>query len=124
MQKTGPDGQSFSYFCISITINHSNMPLFKTDQPRQFNFTPRFYDERKEELKNRVESIKKETEDSNSDQYVPNIRGRMRARHDILYGPSAKPKKGLIGRRVVMLIYVGLVLVIIYYVIRMLSVAG
>jgi hypothetical protein len=100
------------------------MPLFKTDQPRQFNFTPRFYDERKEELNNRVESIKKETDNSNSDQYVPNIRGRMRARHDILYGPSAKPKKGLIGRRVVMLIYVGLVLVIIYYVIRMLSVAG
>jgi len=100
------------------------MPLFKTDQPKQFNYIPRFYDERKEELKNRVESIQKEADSSNADQYVPNIRGRMRARHDIMYGPSAKPKKGLIGRRLVMLVYVGLVLVIIYYVIRMLSVAG
>lgn len=99
------------------------MPLFKTDKPKQFSYIPRFYDERKEELKNRVDSIQKEAENSNSGQYVPNIRGRMRARHDHLYGPTGKPKKGVTGRRLITLVYVGLVLVIIYYIIRMLAIA-
>ena len=114
----------FRIFVPALQLNTSTMPLFKTDKPKQFNYIPRFYDERKEELKSRVESIQKEADSSNSDQYVPNIKGRMRARHDHLYGVAAQPKKGLIGRRMMTLIYVGLVLVIVYYVIRMLSVAG
>ncbi|MFH0762021.1 MAG: hypothetical protein V2A67_11015 [Bacteroidota bacterium] len=100
------------------------MPLFKIDKPKKFTYIPRFYDARKEELNNRIEDIKQETEQGeNPDQYVSHIKGRMRARHDALYGPTGKAKKGLIGRRLVTLIYVGLVLVIIYYIIRMLAFA-
>lgn len=34
--------------------------LFKQPRPRQFEFKPRFYDERKERLKARIESVQKE----------------------------------------------------------------
>lgn len=34
--------------------------IFRTYKPRQFNFTPRFYDERKEALQDRIERIKRE----------------------------------------------------------------
>lgn len=53
-----------------------------TPKSKQFNFKPRYYDEQKEELENRVRSIKREmgVEDLNdSDKpYVPNIKGQMR----------------------------------------------
>jgi len=97
------------------------MPLFRTEKPKQFTYIPRFYDERKEQLKNRIADIEKENRDNPSGEYVPNIKGRMRARHDYLYGGTAKPKKKLIGQRLIALVYLGLILIILYYVFRMLG---
>jgi len=123
MQANSLNGKSFSYFCSRVIKNTSAMPLFRTEKPKQFTFIPRFYDERKEELKNRIEAIEKENQPTGPGGYVPHIKGQMRARHDLLYGQSAKPRKKLISQRLVTLVYIGLVLVIIYYIIRMLAMA-
>lgn len=42
--------------------------LFKQSRPRQFDFKPRFYDERKERLKARIASAQQETPDSHHEQ--------------------------------------------------------
>lgn len=99
------------------------MALFRTEKPKQFTFTPRFYDERKEDLQNRIGEIRKEMEEHPESQYVPNIRGRMRSRHDALYGKSEKQGKSIISRRLISIIFIGLVLLIGYYIIRILAVA-
>jgi hypothetical protein len=99
------------------------MALFRTEKPKQFTFHPRFYDERKEALDNQIGAIKKEIEESPDGHYVPNIRGRMRSRHDALYGPTAKPKKTLISKRLVSIVFIGMLLVIGYYILRILALA-
>lgn len=98
------------------------MALFRTEKPKPFTFIPRFYDERKEALENRIEEIRKE-EENPAGGYVPNIRGRMRSRHDALYGKSEKPGKSLISRRLITIVFIGLILLIGYYIIRILAVA-
>jgi hypothetical protein len=100
------------------------MAFLKFEKPKPFTYIPRFYDERKEELKNQINSIKQETEAGSEGTYVPNIRGRMRSRHEALYGAAAKPGKKAISRRFLTIVYIGFVLAIIYYIIRILSVAG
>jgi hypothetical protein len=100
------------------------MALFRTEKPKQFTYTPRYYDERKEELENRIGQIKKEIEENPASQYVPNIKGRMRSRHEMLYGKSRQPGKSLISRRLVTIIFIGLILLIGYYIVRILAVAG
>ncbi|NOQ24770.1 MAG: hypothetical protein GQ564_05340 [Bacteroidales bacterium] len=56
--------------------------LLYTPKSKRFNFKPRYYNEQKEDLENRVRSIKREmgVEDlKDSDKpYVPNIKGQMR----------------------------------------------
>ncbi|MFA6128731.1 MAG: hypothetical protein WC699_15635 [Bacteroidales bacterium] len=99
------------------------MALFRTEKPKPFTFTPRFYDPRKEDLENRIGEIKKEMEENTEGQYVPNIRGQMRKRHDALYGVSPKQKNSLISRRLITIIIVGMILVIGYYILRMLAMA-
>ena len=99
------------------------MALFRTEKPKQFTFIPRFYDEKKEELENRIGQIKKEMEANPTDQYVPNIRGRMRSRHDALYGKAGTPGKNLISKRLITIVFIGLILVIGYYILRILAVA-
>jgi hypothetical protein len=100
------------------------MALFRTEKPKQFTYIPRFYDERKEELENRMGKIKKEIDENPAGQYVPNIRGRMRSRHEMLYGKSGQQRKSLISRRLITIIFVGLILLIGYYIVRILAVAG
>jgi hypothetical protein len=112
----------FRIFVSALSLNISTMPFFKQERPKKFSYIPRFYDERKEQLKNQIEDIQQEVGGENPDQFVHHIKGRMRARHDALYGSTAQPKKGLIGKRLVTLFYIGLVFVIIYYIIRMLAV--
>jgi len=124
MQKTRQDGESFSYFCNIFTSKQTHMAFLKFEKPKPFTYIPRFYDERKEALKNRIESIKQETEAEKEGTYVPNTRGRMRSRHDALYGTAVKPGKKAISRRFFTIVYVGFVLAIIYYIIRILSSAG
>ena len=99
------------------------MAFLKFEKPKPFTYVPRFYDERKEELKNQIESIQKEVESPDSDAYVPNIRGRMKSRHEALYGKGVRQGKQLISRRLLTILYIGFVLAIIYYVIRILAVA-
>jgi hypothetical protein len=100
------------------------MAFFRMEKPKPFTFVPRFYDERKEELESRMSEIKKEIDENRDDQYVPNIRGRMRSRHDALYGKAGKPTKSLISRRLITIILIALVLIIGYYILRILVVVG
>jgi len=56
--------------------------LFHTPKNKQFNFKPRYYDEQKEDLENRINQIKKEMDYSerqiNEKAYATNIKGRIR----------------------------------------------
>ena len=59
------------------------MPIrfFYLPKGRQYNYKPRFYDERKEELEKRKRRIDRELgldEASQGDVYVPRIKGEMR----------------------------------------------
>lgn len=99
------------------------MALFRTEKPKQFTYIPRFYDERKEELENRIGEVRKEIEQNPEGHYVPNIRGRMRSRHDALYGKSGKAGKSLISKRLITIIFIALILLIGYYILRILAVA-
>jgi len=98
------------------------MAFLITEKPKQFTFIPSFYYADKEDLKQRIEAVKREVEPPSDDQYHPNIRGRMRSRHDALYGARVKPKKSFFSRWMLVVVYVGLVLAIIYMVIRILSI--
>jgi (p)ppGpp synthase/HD superfamily hydrolase len=99
------------------------MALFRTEKPKQFTYVPRFYDERKEELKNRIEDIRREVEPEKSSEYVPNIKGRIRGRHDHLYGMEGKKQKSIYNR-VVTIVFVAMIVIIAYYIIRILAVTG
>lgn len=99
------------------------MALFRTEKPKQFTFTPRFYDERKEALENQIKEVKKEIEENQTAHYVPNIKGRMRSRHNALYGEPGKAGKSLISKRLITIVFIGLILLIGYYILRILSVA-
>lgn len=63
-------------------------PFFKLFKNKSFNYTPRYYDERKEELAKRIAQIKKEmgvTDDSEKAKviekaYSVDIKGKMRSR--------------------------------------------
>jgi len=58
------------------------LKFFYTPKNRQFNFKPRYYDEQKEDLENRIEQIRRELgqNDPNNDKktYSANIKGRMK----------------------------------------------
>jgi hypothetical protein len=99
------------------------MALFRTEKPKPFTFIPRFYDERKEDLQNRIGEVNKQVEENQAGGYVPNIRGRMRSRHEALYGASGKAGKQLISRRLIAIVFIGLILLIGYYILRILAMA-
>lgn len=100
------------------------MALFRTEKPKQFTFIPRFYDERKEELEKRIGEIKKEEEEHPDSHYVPNIRGRMKSRHEALYGKTTKSGKQLINRKLMIVILIAMLFLIGYYILQILAVAG
>lgn len=60
------------------------MPIrfFYLPRGRKYNYQPRFYDERKEELERRKRRIDRELgleeDEANKDMYVPQIKGEMR----------------------------------------------
>lgn len=99
------------------------MALFRTEKPKQFTFVPRFYDERKEELNNRIKEVRKEMEEAPGDQYVPNIRGRMKSRHEALYGRPGQPGKSLISKRLITIVFIAMILLVGYYLIKILALA-
>ncbi|TAF66516.1 MAG: hypothetical protein EAZ55_06215 [Cytophagales bacterium] len=47
--------------------------IIKTRKPKGFNFTPRFYDERREALQNRIEAKKQELSGENKQKYADRI---------------------------------------------------
>ncbi len=51
--------------------------LFKQNQPRRFDYKPRFYNERKEQLNARVEAIRKEVEAESGVSSEEALRSRM-----------------------------------------------
>lgn len=97
------------------------MAFFKLDKPKQFTFIPRFYDQRKEELNERIEAIKQEMEPGEDQPYTVNIKGRMKARHEHLYGKAGQSKTNPLLRRLMAIVYVGLVLTILYLVLKYLA---
>ncbi|MCK4661898.1 MAG: hypothetical protein KAT68_03455 [Bacteroidales bacterium] len=53
--------------------------FFKIPKHRQFNYIPRYYDERKEAMEERLKRAKRENGEGNDKEpYKPNIRGQMR----------------------------------------------
>jgi hypothetical protein len=55
--------------------------FFYLPKGRKYNYQPRYYDERKEELERRKKRIDRELgldENASSDMYIPNIKGQMR----------------------------------------------
>jgi len=57
----------------------SQLPgFFKTREPKRFNYQPRYYDEQKEDLQQRIRQIEQEMGVDNGEAYVPKIRkGQM-----------------------------------------------
>jgi hypothetical protein len=56
--------------------------FFHIPKNKKFNYKPRFYDEQKEDLENRIEQIKREMGKSDKhvdDTYIPNIKGKFRS---------------------------------------------
>ncbi len=106
----------------SITKNYF-MAFFKTEKPKQFTYIPRFYDARKEQLEEQIKAVKSELGQSKDEPYVPNIRGKMRSRHEALYGRPDKPGRNSIFRRILTSAYFAVILLIVYYIIKILSVA-
>ncbi len=53
--------------------------FFYLPRNKKFNFQPRYYDEKKEELEKRIRRIKQEMgKPEDEDIYIPNIKGQMR----------------------------------------------
>jgi len=63
--------------------------LVKIPKHKQFDFAPRYYDEQKEELLERVEKIKREYKATNNKEigYVPNVNfGRVNKKNKFQFG--------------------------------------
>lgn len=90
--------------------------FFKTTKPKQFNYTPRYYDPDKEALKEREQQIKQEMglTDGDDTPRVSLIKGQMRRQFEQNRRSRAKGKSTL---RLIVIIAVLLLLVyfMIYY---------
>lgn len=90
--------------------------FFRTYKPKQFNFIPRFYDERKEELQNRIKNIEAEMGKSlqtpdEKQIYRPQIeRGSMRRKY-------IEQKKIERSSTIRVLVIVAILLALAYYLI-------
>jgi hypothetical protein len=86
--------------------------MFRTPKPRQFKYTPIFYDERKEALKEREKQLKQElgiSDDQSS--RVSLIKGRIRAG----FRRSAKERSKSNLRLIIIFIILVLVAYLIFY---------
>jgi hypothetical protein len=118
----GPQWKFYFIFLHIWTIKITSMALFKTDKPRQFSYTPRFYDARKEEMKERIERIEHDMSPSGEVSYESRIRGRMKARHEALHGSPNKSSSKSLVKRFTTLIYLALIVLILFYVFKILVV--
>ncbi len=97
------------------------MAFLNLERPKQFRYIPRFYDEAKEDLHERIKQVDDQLKREGTDDYVPSLKGRFRQRHDALYGPAAKSKNRSVSRWFVLVIYAVLVAAIIYLVMSILT---
>ncbi len=97
------------------------MGFIKTEKPKQFKYIPRFYDEAKEDLQTRIKMVENEHKSKDSGEYVPNLKGQFRKKHEALYGPAAKASGRTLSRWFVLIIYAVLVVAIIYMVLNILT---
>ncbi|MEA4868315.1 hypothetical protein SDC9_104173 [bioreactor metagenome] len=89
------------------------LSFFKTPKNRVFNYQPLYYDERKEDLQERIARAREETK---SKDYVPGRNIRMNFRRN-LYENKRRPGSPFILRLIVLLSMVGL-MVALYYIAR------
>ena len=97
------------------------MAFFKSTQVRQFNYIPLFYDKRKEELQERITAIQKEQNPEEDQAYSPNLKGQFKRRHQAYYGKPGQVKNRSIARYLMLIIYAGLVIAIIYMIMNLLT---
>ena len=97
------------------------MACLKTEKPKQFQFIPRYYDEQKEDLDNRIKHIKDKVKTEDDGEYKPNIKGQFKRRHEAFYGTPAKSKVKSVSKWMMLIIYAGLVIVIVYLIMSILS---
>ena len=97
------------------------MALLKSEKPKQFKYIPRFYDEQKEDLQERVNKVRARKNSTNNGEYVPNLKGQFRKKHEALWGQPVKSKGRSMGRWMVLVIYATLVVAILYLIINLLS---
>lgn len=87
-----------------------------TPKNKQFKFTPRYYDEQKEKLENRIQKIKREMgvedlEDSDKP-YVPNIKGQMRG---YLKKNVEQKRKSTIRLVIILIVLFAIVYFLLYF---------
>lgn len=94
------------------------LSFFKTPKHRVFNYTPIFYDERKERMQERLDAIEKEKAEQEgrewkNERYIPgrNIRGKMRDAMENNKRHAMSPSLS----KIVGLVSVGILFVLIYY---------
>ncbi len=97
------------------------MAFLKIEKPKQFNYIPRFYDSAKEDLETRIKMVENELKREETGEYMPNLKGQFRKRHEALYGPVSKPKGRSLSRWFVLIIYAVLVVAIIFMVLNILT---
>lgn len=97
------------------------MAFLKQEKPKQFRYIPRFYDETKEDLNERIKRVDRELKREETGKYTPNLKGQFKKRHEALYGPTGKSQKSSVSRWLILLIYFGLVVAIIYLVLNILT---
>lgn len=83
--------------------------FFKTPRPKEFNYMPRYYDERKEEADERQKRIEKELSASNNGEYVSGItRGSMQRRF-------AERRRGKRSSTIRLLVIIAILFLLTYF---------
>lgn len=90
--------------------------FFHTPKNKKFNYSPRYYDEQKEELERRVRQIKRELgveELSDTDKpYIPNIKGQMRG---VFKRNTAERKRSNLRLAIILVVLVTIVYFLLFY---------
>ena len=87
--------------------------FFKLPKNKEFEYIPRYYDEQKEELEERVKKIERKmgVGSGNNEVYVPNIKGQMKS----YYNKNLKERKQSNFRLVVILIALFIIAYFLYF---------
>lgn len=96
------------------------MAFLKSEKPRQFTYIPIFYDKQKEELKERIETVRGKATVPGEEGYSPNFKGQFKKRHEAFYGQPLKKSKTL-SRWLMLIIYAVLVVAIVFLVLNILT---